>query len=167
MIVTRPEADASAVALKPAEVAPAGTVIVEGTVSEGLLLAKLTTMFPAALERLTVHAVLEPAARLDARQITEEMAGVDHSVKVAVREEAPSETLMEAVVSLSMLPMPTLNVTLAAPAGTTMPAGTWMICELLARVIGVLETTGCDSTAVHELEARDITPAGVQVNAVT
>ena len=80
---TEPEAEESEVAVKLALLAPCRTVTLAGTVSEGLLLDMLTTMSPAALDMATVQGVLEPAASLAEWQVTEETAGVDHSVNVA------------------------------------------------------------------------------------
>ena len=80
----QPEADDKAVAEKPALVEPWGTVTVAGTVSAALSLERLTTMFPADFDMVTVHALREPAAMLVGTQVSEEKRGVDHSVKLAV-----------------------------------------------------------------------------------
>ena len=66
----------AAVALNVAEVAPAATVTVAGTVSEGLLLAIVTLDPPEGAEafKLTVQVAVAPALRLPVLQLSDERA---------------------------------------------------------------------------------------------
>jgi limonene-1,2-epoxide hydrolase len=81
---TQPEADDRAVAEKPTLLEPWGTATVAGTASAALLLERVTTMFPAKFDIVTVHALLEPAGMLVGAQVSEDNTGVGKSVKPAV-----------------------------------------------------------------------------------
>src|SRR5580658_2514637 len=80
----QPEADDRVVTGKPALLELWGTVTVAGTGSAALMLKRLTTAFPAELDRVTVHVLLEPAGMLVGAQVSEDKIGADKSVKLAV-----------------------------------------------------------------------------------
>jgi hypothetical protein len=71
------------------------------------------------------------------------------------------------MVSAVMLPILALKLMVAFPAAMTMLGGTVIKADVELNVIVVLAGGGCDSVAVHELVASDITPLGLQINDVT
>ena len=82
--------------------------------------------------------LLEPAVILVGKQVSEERVGVDHSVKLAACDDAPTVAVIEAVVSALMVPMDALKLILALPTAITTLAGTVMIVEVDRRVTVVL-----------------------------
>jgi len=132
-----------------------------------LSLARLTTMFPAALDMAAVQRVLEPAASVAETQVSADTAGAGHRVRVAACDDPPSATPIEAVAWASILPTLTLKAVVELPAGTVTLAGTASAFDVELTLRMVLERTACDSSAVHELVAPDITPLGLQSSAVT
>jgi hypothetical protein len=66
-----------------------------------------------------------------------------------------------------MLPILALKPIVVFPAVMTMLAGTVIRADVDPNVTVVLVGAGCDSVAVHELIAPDITPVGLQASEVT
>ena len=75
--------------------------------------------------------------------------------------------MTEPVVSAVMLPMLALKPIVSFPEAMTMLAGTVIRADAELNVTVVLVGAGCDSVAVHELVAPDITPLGLQASDVT
>jgi len=163
----QPLADNPTFAEKPALMEPCGTMTVAGTVSPRLLLERPIAMFPADFDTVTVHALLEPAAGLVGTQANEDKTGVDQSVKLAVWDDVPSVAVTEPVASALMLPILALKAPVVFPAVMTMLAGTVIRADVELNVTVVLVRAGCDSAAVHELVAPDITPLGLHASDVT
>jgi len=66
-----------------------------------------------------------------------------------------------------MLPMLALNAKVAFPPAMTTLTGTVIRLDVELNVTVVAVGAGCDSVAVHELAAPDITALGLQVSDVT
>ena len=66
-----------------------------------------------------------------------------------------------------MLPMLALKATVALPAVMTMLEGTVITADVEINVTVVAVEAGCDTVAMHELVAPDVTPLGLQVSEVT
>jgi hypothetical protein len=162
-----PEADESAAALKLALVLPCRMVTVAGIVNPALLVDKLTAKLPAALETVTEQVVDDPGARLEERQLTEEMVGVGHRVRLALCDEAPSAAFTVVVPSAPMFPMAAVKVAEEFPAVTVTLAGTVTALEAELTLTTAFEAAVCDSCTVHEVVPPDITPLGLQLRPVT
>jgi len=162
-----PVADESAVALKVALVLPCRMVTVAGIVSPGLLVDKLTAKLPAAFETVTEQVVDDPGASLEERQLTEETVGVDHRVRLALCDEAPSAAFTVVVPSAPMVPMAAGKVAEEYPGDTVTLAGTVTALEAELKLTTVFEAAVRDSCTVHEVVPPDITPFGLQLRPVT
>jgi len=165
--VAVPEADESAAALKLALVLPRRMVTVAGIVSPGLLVDKLTAKLPAAFETVTEQVVADTGATLEELQLTEEMVGVDHSVRLALLEEAPRAAVTVVVPFAPTFPMAAEKVAAEVPVVTVTLAGTVTAMEAELTLTTVLEAAFCDSCTVHEVVPPDITPFGLQLKPVT
>jgi hypothetical protein len=165
--VAVPEADESAAALKLALVLPRRMVTVAGIVSPGLLVDKLTAKLPAAFETATEQVVADPGATLEERQLTDEMVGGDHSVRLALCDEAPKAAVTVVVPSAPTFPMAAGKVAAEVPPVTMTLAGTVTALEVELTLTTAFEATVCDSCTVHEAVSPDITPFGLQVKPVT
>jgi hypothetical protein len=124
-------------------------------------------MFPADFDMVTVHVLVEPAVKLVGAQVSEDRTGLDQSVKLAVWDDVPSVAVIDPVASALMLPILALKAPVVFPAVITMLAGTVIRADVELNVTVVLVGAGCDSAAVHELVAPDITPLGLQASDVT
>ena len=145
--VTRavPDADESAAALKLALVLPWRMVTVAGIASPGLLVDKLTANLPAALETVTEQVVADRGVRLDERQVTEDTVGVDHSVRLALCDEAPSAAFTVVVPSDAMFPIAAEKVAAEFPLVTVTLGGTVIALEGELTLTTAFEAAGCDS----------------------
>ena len=75
--------------------------------------------------------------------------------------------MIDPAVSVPMLPILALKPTLEFPVVMTTLAGIVIRLDVELNVIVVSVGAGCDSVAVHEITAPDITPLGVQDSEVT
>jgi hypothetical protein len=162
-----PEADERAAALKVVLVLPCRMVTVAGIVNPGLLVDKLTAKLPADFETVTVQVVDEPGVSLEERQLTEETVGVDHSVRLALCDDAPSAAFTVVVPSAPMFPMAAEKVAEELPPATVTLAGTVTALEAELTFTTAFEAAVWDSCTVHEVVPPDITPFGLQLTAVT
>jgi hypothetical protein len=96
-----------------------------------------------------------------------ERLGVDHRVKLADCEEAPSVAVMALVASCPILPIAAVKFWVVLPAGTTMVPGTVITGEFAAIVTVVLVDAACDRVTVHTLVTLDIMAPGEHVNEFT
>jgi hypothetical protein len=71
------------------------------------------------------------------------------------------------VVLALMLPMLALKPAVALPAFMTMLEGTVITVDVELNVTVVAVETACDTVAMHELVAPDVTLLGLQVSEVT
>jgi hypothetical protein len=140
-----PDADESAAALKLALVLPWRMVTVAGIASPGLLVDKLTANLPAALETVTEQVVADRGVRLDERQVTEDTVGVDHSVRLALCDEAPSAAFTVVVPSDAMFPIAAEKVAAEFPLVIVTLGGTVIALEGELTVTTAFEAAGCDS----------------------
>lgn len=166
VMVALPEAEERELALKLALSLPWRTVTVAGTVSAWLLLDRLMSNVPAVFDTVTVQVVAVPAIRRVDLQETEEITGLDHNLKAALCEEAPSVACTEAVPSAAMSPIEAVKVALLLPAATVTLAGRVIAAEVEFRVTTVSAGAACESAAVQELVVPDITPVGLQTSPV-
>lgn len=164
---TQPEADVAVVTGNPALAEPWGTVTVGGTVTPVLLLPTLTTMLPAAFERVTTQVVPVPADTLVGLQFKEDNTGVDHSVKVALCEDVPRVALTVPPLSAEMAPIVALKAFVVLPAPITTLAGTVISAEVELNAIVVLATGACERVTVQLLVAPDMTPVGLHTSELT
>jgi hypothetical protein len=137
-----------------------------GIVSAALVLVSTIGMFPAALERVTVHATLVPRLILVVGQLSDINAGVDQRVSVADWVEVPRVPVIAAVASVLTLPTTALNVPLVLPAGTWTLAGVVTRAEFELMVTVVAVAAVCESLTEHELVELDISPVGEHITAL-
>jgi hypothetical protein len=144
------------VAVKLAEVAPAGTVKDAGTVSAELLEFSATEEPPdgAGLFRMTVQVVEPPGGRLDGLHATElvsttggAVAGVN--VTFVAREPLPNVAVIVTLWFVVTDAAVTVNVVEVDPAGTVTKAGTVRLPALLPRVT-VAPPAGAAALSVTE-----------------
>jgi hypothetical protein len=140
-----PDADEIAAALKLALVLPWRMVTVAGIVSPGLLVDTLTARLPAALETVTTQVVADPGFRLEERQVTEDTVGVDHSMRLALCDEAPSAAFTVVVPSDAIFPMEAEKVAAEFPLVTVTLAGTVIALEGELTLTTAFEAAGCES----------------------
>ena len=115
-----------AVAVKLAEVAPATTVTVAGTLRAGLLLDSPTLVPPAgaALVRVTVQALVAAEPKVVGLQVTEASATGADKVNETVGEALPRVAVSTAVPFALMVPAVAVKLAEVAPATTVTVAGT-------------------------------------------
>jgi hypothetical protein len=166
-ITTQPLTTAGAVREKDADVEPCGTVTEGGINTVVSELVRGMVMAPAAFESVTVQVVVAATTNSEEAQVTEDSAGVDHSVRAAVCEDAPRVAVMLPVVSATMFPILTPKILVELPADRTMLAGTEMTDESAVIVSVVTAATNCESVTVHKVEEPDIRPAGEQESELT
>ncbi len=131
------------------------------------MLARVTKIAAAALDKFTVQVVLVPTVTFVAAQVTDDTVGVDQSVMPADFDEAPRVPVIAAVESLVTLPIAALKLWVALPAGTTMLAGTVTKLEFELIVTVVFEAAVCARVTVHTLVVPDISPFGEHANELT
>ena len=124
------------VTVKVAEVAPPATVTVAGTVAAVTLEARLTTKPAAGAMPFNVIVAVEetpPATVVGERLIPVRIGGV--TVKVAVKEVAPSFPVMVTEVDEATPVVLTVNVAEVAPASTVTVAGSVALTLLELRLM--------------------------------
>ena len=144
----------------------AGTFTEAGTVTAELLLESATVVPPLgeALERVTVHELVEPHATLVGLQATDEtvIAGAV-IVMLAVAELPFKEAVMVADWLLEMVPAVAVKLPVLLEAATATEAGTARE-ELLLESATVVPPLGAalERVTVHELPAPDASVVGLQ-----
>ena len=171
-------AGARVVTVNVAEVAPAGTVTVAGTVPTAVLLLDSDTTVPpagAALDSVTVpvdgagevtvvgfSVSVESAGGL---AVSGAAAGGGLIVKVAFAEPL-SVAVMIALVTVATVSVVTVKVPEVAPAGSVIKLGTLALALLLDNVTrrwGVVPAAGAESVTVPMEEAPPVTLVGFKV----
>jgi len=136
-VVSAATAD-GAVAVKPAVVAPAGTVTLPGTVRELALLESVTDWPPAGAGKLsvTVQVELPGAVKLAGVHVSPLNCGSGDTVTVAVRVTPFALAVTVTVWVVATEPAVAVNVAVVAPDPTVTEAGTGSTGLLLDRFTG-------------------------------
>ncbi len=132
--------------------------------SAGELEERPTAREPAALERVTVQALLDPTVKVSGVHARLDRTGVDQRVKVALRLLVPRAPVITADVSLLMDPAVTLKLVLTLLAGIVTLAGTATQVDVEFNDTAVLARTVWDSVTRQEVVSPDIRPPALQDN---
>ncbi|MFN0168544.1 MAG: hypothetical protein ACKV22_19125 [Bryobacteraceae bacterium] len=157
---------AATVAVKGALLTPAPTVNVAGTVTDALLLVTVTGSPPAgaALERVTVHALVPPEATDVGEQTSEDTVAGATRVKVVFLEEPFAVAVSWALPSGALAATVAVKGALLAPAPMVKGLTTVTDGLLLVNVTESAAGAALDRVTVHELVPPEATDVGEQTS---